>query len=118
MKYEKFKIINMIKEFALYADNNLVNFPRKEIELKHKILETIYNLILITYEANSVSNIEHKIQLQEKCIAFVKYLDFLINLCYDKHIINSKKFISFGEKLDNIVRYITAWLNSTINVAK
>ena len=37
MKYEKFKIINMIKEFILNVDKNLTNFPKKEIELKRKI---------------------------------------------------------------------------------
>ena len=43
----------------------------------------------------------------------VKYLDFLINLCYDKNIINGKKYIKFGERLEMIIRYIVAWKNAT-----
>ena len=85
----------------------------KEIELKHKIKESSYNLLLLTYEANNTSNIDKRVELQERCIAYVKYLDFLFNLCYDKQIINGKKYLKFGEKLDTIVRYIIAWRNAS-----
>lgn len=112
MKYEKFKIANLVKELILNIDKNLTNFPRKEIELKNKIKETSYELLLIVYEGNVTTNVQRKVNLQEKAIANIKYLDFLINLCYDKQIINGKKYIKFGEKLDEIIRYIIAWKNS------
>lgn len=113
MKYEKFKIVNLIKEFIINIDNNLTNFPKKEIEIKHRIKETAYDLLLIIYEGNSTENIERRIELQDKGIAKIKYLDFLINLCYDKQIINGKKYVKFGEKLDYILKYIIAWKNAT-----
>lgn len=112
MKYEKFKIANMIKELIVNIDKNLTNFPKKEIELKNNIRQSAYQLLLIVYEGNITTNKERKIQLQEKAIANIKYLDFLINICYDKQIINGKKYIKFGEKLDNIIRYVVAWKNS------
>ena len=114
MKIEKFKIANLVKELALIIDKNLINFPKKEVELKHKIKEANYNLLLIIYEANTTTDLDYRIKLQEKAIAMVKYLDFLINLCYDKQIINGKKYIKFGEKLDIIIRYILAWKNVTV----
>lgn len=113
MKQDKFKITNLIKELIVNIDQNLLNFPKKEIELKHKIKESSYNLLLLTYEANNTSNIDKRVELQERCIAYVKYLDFLFNLCYDKQIINGKKYLKFGEKLDAIVRYIIAWRNAS-----
>ena len=114
MKVEKFKIANMIKELSVIIDQNLTNFPKKEIELKHKIKEANYNLLLIVYEANTTTDVAYRIKLQEKAVAMIKYLDFLINLCYDKQIINSKKYIKFGERLDMIIRYISAWKNATV----
>ena len=57
MKYKKFKIVNLIKEFIVNIDNNLTNFPKKEIELKHRIKETTYDLLLIAYEGNTTTNI-------------------------------------------------------------
>ena len=113
MKYEKFKIINMIKEFILNVDKNLTNFPKKEIELKRKIVETSYELLAIVYEGNITENMKKRIDLQEKAMAIIKYLDFLINLCYDKLIINGKKYVKFGEKLEEILRYLVAWKNAT-----
>lgn len=114
MKQDKFKIVNLIKELIVNIDQNLLNFPKKEIELKHKIKESSYNLLLLSYEANNTTDLERRVELQEKSIAYVKYLDFLFNLCYDKEIINGKKYLKFGEKLDIIVRYIIAWRNATI----
>ncbi len=115
MKYEKFKIANLLKEFIINIDNYLTNFPKKEIELKHKIKDNSYDLLLIIYEGNITTNIKRKQELQEKAIAKVKYIDFLINMCYDKEIINGKKYIKFGEKLDCILRYIVAWKNATVS---
>ena len=112
MKYEKFKIANMVKDLIISIDKNLTNFPKKEIELKNTIIKTAYNLLLIVYEGNITEKIEKRIEIQEKAIANIKYLDFLINLCYDKQIINGKKYVKFGEKLDEIIRYIVAWKNA------
>lgn len=112
MDNEKFKIINLVKDLIVQIDKNLVNFPKKEIELKREIKTTSYNLLLLTYEANNTDNKERKHELQEKAVAYVKYLNFFFNLCYDKQIINNKKYLKFGEKLDIIVRYLVAWKNS------
>ena len=112
MKNEKFKIVNLIKELIVNIDKNLVNFPKKEIELKQLIRTNAYNLLLVVYEGNVTTDIEKRQDLQEKAIAKLKYLDFLINVCYEKQIINGKKYIKFGESLDNIIRYIVAWKNA------
>lgn len=113
MKQEKFKVLNLIKDLIVYIDQTVFNFPKKEMELKHKIKETAYNLLLISYEANNTSDVPRRIELQEKSIAYIKYLDFLFNLCYDKQIINGKKYLKFGERLDMIIRYIGGWVNVT-----
>ena len=113
MKQEKFKVLNLIKDLIVYIDQSVLNFPKKEMELKHKIKETAYNLLLLSYEANNTSDVQRRIELQEKSIAYIKYLDFLFNLCYDKQIFNGKKYLKFGERLDMIIRYIGGWVNVT-----
>ena len=40
-------------------------------------------------------------------------LDYLINKCYDKKIINSKKYLRFGNLLEKILRYTISWQNKT-----
>ena len=77
MKYEKFKIVNLVKDLIVSIDKNLVNFPKREIELKKEITTNAYNLLLVVYEGNVTTNIEKRQDLQEKAIAKLKYLDFL-----------------------------------------
>ena len=103
----------MIKELISATDNYLVNFPNKEIELKRKIKDSVYELLLITYEANATMNINKKINLQERGIALIKFIDFLINQCYDKEIINAKRYLKFGENLEFIIKYFSGWITST-----
>ena len=112
MKSERFKIIKLVKEFIIRVEENLVNFPNKEMELKRKIKETSYGILLKVYNANITSDKEKKKALQEEIIAEIKYIDFLINLCYDKKIINGKKYLKFGEKLDELVRSVMGWMKA------
>lgn len=113
MKEDKFKIVNLVKELILRIDQNLVNFPKKEIELKQEIRKCSYDLLFMVQEGNITSDAKRRLMLIEKSIAEVKQIDFFINLCCDKQIINSKKYYKFGESLDRIIRYLVGWLNAT-----
>ena len=104
MKKEKFVVINEIRELIVKVDKYLVNFPKKEIEIKQEISKSSKEMLLLAYEANSSDNIEHRKTLQEKIIARIKYIDFLINLCYAKQIINAKRYLKFGESLEYILK--------------
>ena len=110
MKEEKFKVIQFIREFIIRIDKEMDNFPKKDIEIKNKIRNESYDLLEIAYEANNSSRRESKIALLEKGIAKIKVIDFLLNLSYDKQIISSKKYIKFGTKLEDIIKYMTGWL--------
>ena len=98
MKEEKFQVINFIRKLILYIDKELSNFPKKDIELKNRIRNIGYDILELSYEANNISKIEDKEILLERIIAKIKVLDFLLNLCYDKMIINYKKYIKLAIK--------------------
>ena len=114
MKKEKFVVINCIRELIINIDKYLVNFPKKDIEIKQQISTISKEMLLLAYEANSSNNTEKRKDIQEKVIARLKYLDFLINLCYDKQIINGKRYLKFGESIDYILKYANGWRKSTI----
>ena len=115
MKKDKFIVINLIKEFIVNIDKYLINFPNKEIEIKHNIKQTSYEMLRIAYLANCTEDMKKRIDLQEEIISQIKYIDFLINLCYDKNIINSKRYLKFGESLDYILKYVVGWRKSSNN---
>ncbi len=112
MKTEKFKVIQFIRELLIIIDKNMDNFPKKDIELKNRIRSNTYDLLEIAYEANSIEDVNIKNQLLNKMIAKIKVIDFLLNLTYDKQIITEKKYYKLGNKLDDIIKYITGWKNA------
>ena len=52
MKEEKFKILQFIREFIVRVENELENFPKKDIEIKKRIKDTSYELLELVYRAN------------------------------------------------------------------
>lgn len=114
MKKEKFVVINCIRELIVNIDKYLVNFPKRDIEIKQQISTISKEMLLLAYEANASENKEKRRDIQEKVISRLKYLDFLINLCYDKQIINGKRYLKFGESIDYILKYANGWRKSTI----
>lgn len=112
MQKEKFKVINFIRELINNIDKNLDNFPKKDIEIKNRIKNASYDLLELTYEANTTDNDEIKIALIDKCVSKAKIIDFLINLSYEKEIINNKRYLKFGEAIDEIVKYLVGWKKS------
>lgn len=114
MKKEKFVVIENIRQLIVNVDKYLVNFPKKDIELKQQISTTSKEMLLLAYEANASDNKEKRRDLQEKLISRLKYIDFLINLCYDKEIINGKRYLKFGENIDYILKYTNGWRKNTV----
>jgi hypothetical protein len=112
MKKDKFIVTNLIKDFIISIDKYLTNFPNKELELKRTLKETSYELLKMAYRANCTEDMNKRRNLQDEMIAQIKYLDFVINLCYDKQLINSKKYLKFGESLDYIIKYVIGWRKS------
>ena len=112
MKTEKFKIIQFIRELIITIDKEMDNYPKKDIELKHRIRENTFDILEIAYEANNVEDIIYKKQLLHKMIAKIKIIDFLLNLSYDKEIINAKKYYKFGNKMDDIIKYTMGWIKT------
>ena len=112
MKEEKFKVIQYIRELIINIDKNLDNFPKNEIELKNRIRTNSYDLLELVYEANSTREKERKLEILDKTIAKLKVIDFLINMCFDKQIINNKRYLKFGERIDDISKFTIGWIKS------
>ena len=108
MKEEKFRVIQFIRELILAVDKELENYPKKELEIKNRTCT--YDILEISYEANVTENIELKKNLLNKIISKIKVIDFLLNLSYDKKLITEKKYYKLGQKLDDIIKYISGWL--------
>ena len=111
MQQEKFKVIGYIRNLINNVDKNLENFPKKDIGIRN----SSYDLLELAYEANTTEDDGIKISIINKCIAKAKIIDFLVNLSYEKQIINNKRYIKFGESIDEIIKYLVGWKKSIKN---
>lgn len=118
VKEEKLKAIQFIRELIIYIDKMLENFPKKDLEISRLIKEESYQMLKYAYLANTTSDLKYRQRNLEEIIARVKLLDFFVNISFDKQIINQKKYLKVGERLDDIIRYVTGWLNATIESEK
>ena len=116
VKEENFKAIQFVRELIIYLDNMLENFPKKDLEISRKIKEESYEMLHLAYIANVTADLSYRRRNLEEIIARVKVLDFFVNLSYDKKIINQKKYLKVGQRLDDIIKYTTGWLNATITI--
>ena len=57
MKEEKFKVIQFIREMIVRIDKEFDNFPKKDIEIKNRIRNNTYDLLEVSYEANTTQDI-------------------------------------------------------------
>ena len=112
LKEEKFKVINFVREMIVLIDTELDNFPKKDIEIKNRLRNSTYDLLELVYFANTAADVEVRKNLLEQAISKMKVIDFLVNLIYDKKIINSKKYYKLGQKSDDIVKYLIGWIKS------
>ena len=112
MRDEKFKVIDFIRKLILAVDKELDNFPKKEIEIKNRVRTTCYDLLELSYEANTIQDIELKKIKLTKIVSKVKIIDFLINLSLDKQLITQKKYYKLAARIDDIIKYTTGWLKS------
>ncbi len=118
IKEEKFKVIQFTREFILRVDKELDNFPRKDFEIKSRIRNNCFDLLEMLYEANLIKDNNRKIEILEKGFAKLKIIDFLLNLSYDKTLITSKKYVKLGNKLNDIIMYMTGWLKTIKEIEK
>ena len=112
MKEEKFKVLQFIRELLIIIEEQMDNFPKKDIELKNRIRNNSYDLLELVYNANLIKEKEEKIKSLNLAVAKIKVIDFLVNLSYDKQIITAKKYFKIGNKMDDIIKYATGWINS------
>lgn len=111
---ENFKIINLTKDLIDKFDNYLTNFPNRDIELKKNLYNSAYEMLKLLFECNSTNDMKLRVNLQDRIVSNVKFLDFLICRCYKRQIINHKRYLKFGEDLEYIYASLIKWKAITI----
>ena len=106
---DKFKIVKYVKEFILCLDDYIINFPKKEFELKNRLVNDSYELLELLYLANYL-DINDRKDIQRKIISKVNIIDFYLELSYKKHIISERQLNKLSSRLLTINKLINSWV--------
>ena len=58
MRVEKFKILQYIRELLIMIEKEMINFPKKDIELKNRIRNNAYDILNETQKNMEPKQIE------------------------------------------------------------
>lgn len=106
---DKFLLSREIKNFIVYLDDILVNFPRKDVFIKKKIYEDSISLLKLVYDANNITDLDLKTKYKKECLTLVSMIDFYIEYCYKKKYISLKICNSLTNDLTKINKMIYGW---------
>ena len=57
-------------------------------------MDEVYGLLRLCYMANDTEDVVIKKQYQKELVSSVKFIDFLMDICYEKQIISHKKYLA------------------------
>ena len=109
-KDDKFKITRYIKDFILSLDEYLVNYPKREFELRNRLIYDSYELLELVYEANYLE-LDKRKSIQIKCMMKINLIDFYIESSFKKRIISENQSIKLSRKLLNINKMMYSWIS-------
>ena len=107
---EKLKVSRYIKDFILSLDSILINFPRKELILKNRIISDSYDILELVYSANENKNIEIRIETLAKALSKLYMLDFYFEKSYKCKYINQKNLNKYLNNLTVISKMLRKWM--------
>ena len=105
---DKLLIITKLKKTIEYIDKILDNYPHKYIELKQRLIDSLFDLLELAYLANN--NIDRN-NNKGKCIVKLEMIEYYLKLSYKKDIISKKKFESISNYLLEIKKMLFSWKN-------
>ena len=108
----KFLLANEIKNFILSLDSILINYPKKDIIIKKRIINTLFELLELVYLANYKT--DDKINIKYECLSKISMIDFYFEYSYKKNYISLKNLNTYIFNLTKINKMLHGWINNEL----
>ena len=108
----KFLLANEIKNFILSLDSILINYPKKDIIIKKRIINTSFELLELVYLANN--KIDNKENIKYECLSKISMIDFYFEYSYKKNYISLKNLNTYIFNLTKINKMLHGWINNEL----
>ena len=108
----KFLLANEIKNFILSLDSILINYPKKDIIIKKRIINTLFELLELVYLANNKT--DDKENIKYECLSKISMIDFYFEYSYKKNYISLKNLNTYIFNLTKINKMLHGWINNEL----
>lgn len=108
----KFLLANEIKNFILSLDSILINYPKKDIIIKKRIINTSFELLELVYLVNN--KIDNKENIKYECLSKISMIDFYFEYSYKKNYISLKNLNTYIFNLTKINKMLHGWINNEL----
>ena len=93
-------------------DSILINYPKKDIIIKKRIINTSFELLELVYLANN--KIDNKENIKYECLSKISMIDFYFEYSYKKNYISLKNLNTYIFNLTKINKMLHGWINNEL----
>ena len=101
-----------MKLFIKSIDNIVINYPRKELIIKNRLLTDSLDILENIYLANYYKDIDKKREIQMVILSKISMLDFYLERSYANKYISEKVCVNRCNHLVKIVKMINNWIKN------
>ena len=109
---DKFKLLSEVKNFIFELDTLVANIPRKDLYNKDEIGRECKEILRLILIANNTSDKEDKVRYQNKILANIGVIDFLLERAYIYKYISEKQLYKYTKRLEVIIKMTKGWIKS------
>ena len=106
----EFLIVKRLKEFCLSIDSIVINFPKKELLIRERLLNDSLEILNDVFYVNLDKNIDSRNNYKKKIISKFNMLDFYVEYLFKKNFINKKVCEKVCRELNEMCKMIYGWL--------
>lgn len=108
-------VINRLKNFCFKVREIVINFPKKELLIKDKIISDSLDIIEEVYYINTLRRNNVNKSDKARLISKLNMLDFYIYYIYKNNIINEKTFNNLSKEITEITKILYKWVYNENN---
>lgn len=111
MKSE-FVLLKKVKEYILFLESVLINFPKKDYIAKNVIYETSLDILYLVIKANYSKEFVDRSEYQREILVLINMLDFYLERGYKFKHISEEQLKKNSNKLVEITKMVYGWIKS------
>lgn len=110
-----FQIIGRLKNFCFKVRKIVINFPKKELLIKDRIIGDTMDILEEVYYINTIRRNNVTNNDKARLISKLNMLDFYIYYIYKNNVINEKSFKELSDEITSITKILYKWVYNDNN---